>query len=108
MAREYLWLESRADIFAPAASCLTNRLLLMRFVTSSNPDRCLVAIEVSDAFLTVDHVLPTRVVYKPANGSPPVYFALGKVLPGQRDGSEKWYVSLTEGTLLRNGVKEDA
>ena len=53
-------------------------------------------IDVSDAFLTVDQVVPTRVVYKPVDGGPPVYFALGKVLPGQRDGSEKWYVSLTE------------
>ena len=96
VAREYAWLESRADIFAPASSCLMNRLLLIHFVTSSNPDRCLVGIDVSDACLTVDQVVPARVVYKPVDGGPPVYFALGKVLPGQRDGSEKWYVSLTE------------
>ena len=96
VAREYAWLESRADILAPASSCLMNQLLLIHFVTSSNPDRCLVGIDVSEAFLTVDQVVPTRVVYKPVDGGPPVYFALGKVLPGQRDGSEKWYVSLTE------------
>ncbi|CAE7221064.1 RE2 [Symbiodinium sp. CCMP2592] len=91
VAREFAWLCERSDTFAPASSCLLNRLLPILYATSTEPDKCLVAVDISDAFLTVDQSVPTEVVYRPTGGGPEVKFALGKLLPGQRDGSEKWY-----------------
>ncbi|CAE7303180.1 unnamed protein product [Symbiodinium sp. CCMP2592] len=96
VAREFAWLCERSDTFAPASSCLLNRLLPILYTTSTAPDKCLVAIDVSDAFLTVDQTVPTEVVYRPTGGGPEVKFALGKLLPGQRDGSEKWYGSFLQ------------
>ena len=43
------------------------------------------AIDIGDAFLTVDQVQPTLV------SSGKDTFALGKVLPGQCDGSQLWF-----------------
>ena len=49
------------------------------------------AIDIADAFLTVDQRKPTLVVCGD------LLFALGKVL-GQRDGSQQWYDSVTSFT----------
>ena len=45
----------------------------------------LTGIDIGDAFLTVDQVQPTLV------SSGKDTFALGKVLPGQCDGSQLWF-----------------
>ena len=52
------------------------------------------ALDIGDAFLTVDQIQPTVVSCELASGVVEE-FALGKVLPGQRDGSLLWYKSLT-------------
>ncbi|CAE7529713.1 unnamed protein product [Symbiodinium sp. CCMP2592] len=105
VAREFAWLCERSDTFAPASSCLLNRHLPILYATSTAPDECLVAIDVSDAFLTVDQTVPTEVVYRPTGGGPEVRFALGKLLPGQRDGSEKWYGSFLQHLSSSLGVE---
>ena len=45
------------------------------------------AIDIGDAFLTVPQVQPTLV------SSGTETYALGRVLPGQRDGSQLWFES---------------
>ena len=52
------------------------------------------ALEIGDAFLTVNQVQPTIVSCELASGDVEE-FALGKVLPGQRAGSLLWYKSVT-------------
>ena len=97
VAREFSWLSpDRQDLFSPASSSITNRLLpycyLHRFSTDSS--QVLAALDIGDAFLTVDQQQPTIVTCELASGDIEE-FALGKVLPGQRDGSLLWYQALT-------------
>ena len=50
----------------------------------------LAALDIGDAFLSVDQQQPTIVTCELASGDVEE-FALGKVWPGQRDGSLLWY-----------------
>eukprot|EP00434_Breviolum_minutum_P041002 symbB.v1.2.036458.t1/scaffold5151.1/size30365/2 len=97
VAREFAWLSpDRQDLFSPASSSITNRLLpycyLHRFATDAS--QVLAALDIGDAFLTVDQQEPTIVTCELASGDVEE-FAPGKVLPGQRDGSLLWYQALT-------------
>ena len=97
VAREFAWLSpDRQDLFSPAPSNITNRLLQYAFLHRKGNDSMQVmsALDIGDAFLTVDQVQPTIVSCELASGDVEE-FALGKVLPGQRDGSLLWYKSLT-------------
>ena len=76
-------MSERGEVFAQTSSALLSRLLMIKYISSQDPDKCLLAIDFSDAFLTVTQTVPTKVVYKPADGGPEVEFALGRVLPGQ-------------------------
>eukprot|EP00435_Cladocopium_sp_Y103_P017441 s1870_g4.t1 len=55
----------------------------------------MVSIDVKDAFLTVKQEVPARVSCTDAAGSTASY-SLGRVLPGQRDGSLLWYKDLAK------------
>ena len=97
VAREFAWLSpDRQDLFSPASSNITNRLLQYAYLhrKSSDPMQVMAALDIGDAFLTVDQIQPTIVSCELASGETEEY-ALGKVLPGQRDGSLLWYKSLT-------------
>ena len=97
VAREFAWLSSdRQDLFSPASSNITNRLLQYAYLQrkSNDASQVMAALDIGDAFLTVDQVQPTVVSCELASGETEEY-ALGKVLPGQRDGSLLWYKSLT-------------
>ena len=92
VAREYAWLSpERQDLFSPASSNITNRLLPSPFLQWKKkcPEKrfTLAAIDIGDAFLTVPQVQPTLV------SSGTETYALGRVLPGQRDGSQLWFES---------------
>ena len=81
MAREFSWLSpDRQDLFSPASSSITNGLLpycyLHRFSTDSS--QVLAALDIGDAFLTVDQQQPTIVTCELASGDIEE-FALGKV-----------------------------
>ncbi len=98
VAREFSWLSpDRQDSFSPASSNITNRLLQFAFLhrKSDDPMQVMAALDIGDAsFLTVDQIQPTVVSCELASGVVEE-FALGKVLPGERDGSLLWYKSLT-------------
>ena len=94
VAREYAWLSpERQDLFSPASSNVTNRLMPSIFLhwKKKYPEKKFVlgAIDIGDAFLTVPQLQPTLVT------SDTQSFALGRVLPGQRDGSQLWFESVT-------------
>ena len=98
VAREFSWLSpDRQDLFSPASSAITNRLLPYCFLHrgSINGGQVMAALNIGDAFLTVDQQQPTIVTCELASGEMQE-FSLGEVLPGQRDGSLLWYNSLTK------------
>ena len=88
VAREYAWLTpEREDLFSPASSSLTTRVLPTLYLKWRSQGYVLVALDVADAFLTAPQQTPSGQSCE---------YALGKVLPGQRDGSQLWYESITE------------
>ena len=94
VAREYSWLSDRSDLFSPASNSISGRLLQTMFLRQRDDDFLLAAIDVADAFLTVKQREKTKVSLVDAVGVSTT-FQLGKVLPGQRAGSQWWYEDLT-------------
>ena len=87
VAREYAWLSpEREDLFSPASSVLTVRLLPCLFMKWKTDDYVRCSIDITDAFLIVDQRELTQVACEDAGGNVSHYI-LGKVLPGQRNGS---------------------
>ena len=58
-------------------------------------DVIMLAVDVKDAFLTVCRQQPTRVRCTDAAGTT-ISYMLGRVLPGQRDGSLLWHKDLVK------------
>ncbi|CAE7329769.1 RE2, partial [Symbiodinium microadriaticum] len=88
VAREYAWLSVRHDLFAPASTAVSNRLLPIHFLSheqDANDPWIMASMDISDAYLSV---LQTRLVIVQHAG---VSYVLGRVLPGQRDRSKAWY-----------------
>ena len=103
VAREYAWLSpERQDLFSPASSVLTVRLLPCLFMKWKMDDYVLCSIDITDAFLMVDQRELTQVVCEDAGGNVSHYI-LGKVLPGQRSGSQMWHESFS--SFLREDLK---
>ena len=97
VAREYTWLQpDREALFSPATSNIASRILPVCFLAlREHQDTMMVAIDVKDAFLTVKQEQPTRVRCTDASGRS-VSYSLGRVLPGQRDGSLLWHRDLVK------------
>ena len=89
VAREHSWLADRSDLFSPASNAISGRLLQLMFLRQREEGYLLSAIDVADAFLTVKQREKTKVTLDSG------VFELGKVLPGQRAGSQWWYEDLT-------------
>ena len=95
VAREFAWLiPDRADLYSPASSNVTTRLIPLTFLEMASKGWILCGIDVSDAFLTVSQTRPTTVTSVDALGNTQSH-VLGKVLPGQRDGSVLRHRDLT-------------
>ena len=103
VAREYAWLSpERQDLLSPASSVLTVRLLPCLFMKWKMDDYVLCSIDITDAFLMVDQRELTQVVCEDAGGNVSHYI-LGKVLPGQRNGSQMWHESFS--SFLREDLR---
>ena len=104
VAREFAWLTpERHDLFSPASSTLTVRLLPVLFLKLVCKGFVLCAIDIGDAYLTVPQKVPTVVNYTDKDGQR-VEFSLGRVLPGQRDGALLWHESITNFLLQEMGI----
>ena len=54
VAREFSWLSpDRADLYSPASSNVTTRLVPLMFLANTDKDWAMMSLDVSDAFLTV-------------------------------------------------------
>ena len=92
VAREFAWMDSERDsLFSPASNTIVARLLPTMFLEmKENSDCVMVSIGVKDAFLTVKQQTAMVVNCTLADGEVQPY-GLGRVLPGQRDGSLLWH-----------------
>ena len=88
------WLSERTDLFSPASNALGGRLLETLFLRMKSEGFVLGAIDIGDAFLTVPQKDYTVVSLVRASGEVMDY-QLGRVLPGQRTGSQLWYEAIT-------------
>ena len=94
VACEYSWLADRSDLFSPASNSISGRLLQTMFLRQRDEGYVLAAVDVADAFLTVEQREKAKVSLVNAVGTT-TFFQLGKVLPGQRAGSQWWCEDLT-------------
>ena len=95
VAREFAWLsDDKQSMFSPASSSISSRILPVIFLQHKDDDWILMSCDVQDAFLTVKQRDPTMIVAKDAAGNEQTY-ALGRVLPGQRAGSQLWNEEIT-------------
>ena len=95
VAREFAWLsDDKQSTFSPASSSISSRILAVIFLQHSDDDWAFMSCDVQDAFLTVKQRDPTMIVAKDAVGNEQPY-ALGRVLPGQRAGSQLWNEDIT-------------
>eukprot|EP00435_Cladocopium_sp_Y103_P057236 s758_g19.t1 len=103
VAREFAGMQPDRDaLFSPASSSIVARVLPLMFLDlTEHKEAVLAAIDVKDAFLTVAQETPMVVRCQLADGQVMDY-SLGKVLPGQRDGSLLWHRAITG--LLRSEV----
>ena len=91
VAREYAHLDpDREGLFSPASSAIATKLIPSCFMTQG---WSMLAFDVSDAYLTVGQGSPT--VTSVRVGGQHLWFALDRCLPGQRDGSARWYQEFT-------------
>ena len=99
VAREYAWADQRSDLFSPASSSIASRILPTLFMRKFRDGHILGAVDVADAFLTVQQREATLVTACDSFGNKTDY-SLGRVLPGQRLGSQLWYEDFS--TFLKN------
>lgn len=98
----------RNDLFSPASSSIVARLLpVMYLELKEHAESVLMGVEVKDAFLTVRQRTPTVVTCRLADGSE-TQFGLGRVLPGQRDGSLLWHQDITRVLCDELGMSQHA
>ena len=94
VAREYAHLDpDREGLFSPASSAIATKLIPSCFMTQKGQGWSTLAFDVSDAYLTVDQGSPTVTSVR-VDGQH-LWFALDRCLPGQRDGSARWYQEFT-------------
>ena len=95
VAGEFAWLsDDKQSMFSPASSSISSRTLPVIFLQHRDDDWILMSCDVQDALLTVKQSDPTMIVAKDAVGNEQPY-ALGRVLPGQRAGSQLWNEDIT-------------
>ena len=107
VACEFAWMDSERDsLFSPASSSIVARLLPVMYLDmKGHAESVMASIDVKDAFLTVKQKTPTVVPCKLADGRE-VQYGLGRVLPGQRDGSLLWHQDITKALCEELGMSQ--
>ncbi|CAE7879513.1 true, partial [Symbiodinium necroappetens] len=90
VAREFAFLEPhREGLFSPASSAIVTRLIPHLFIQQRSLGWSMMAVDIADAYLTCSQGEPTITSVK--LGDATLWFRLDKCLPGQRDGSSRWF-----------------
>eukprot|EP00439_Symbiodinium_sp_Y106_P068759 s1721_g11.t1 len=79
----------REGLFSPASSSIVTRLIPTLFMQQRASGWSMIAVDVADAYLTCSQGSPTVTSVK--LGHQTLWFRLDKCLPGQRDGSSRWF-----------------
>ena len=94
VAREFQFLEEREDVFSPASSSAIVRLIPALYASRLLPKHwCLCSFDISDAFLLVPQEKLRWVKFIDTGDS----YVIARCLPGQRDGSKRWFEFFTNG-----------
>ena len=105
VAREFAWLSPEKEgLYSPASSSVATKVLpaMYTYLQARDGDWVLGSMDVSDAFLMVLQEEATEVSYEVPGTKEVRKFMLGRLLPGQRDGTAKWHGRLSE--CLRDEV----
>ena len=90
VAREIAFLDPhREGLFSPASSSIVTRLIPALFMEQRARGWSMIAVDVADAYLTCSQGSPAITSVKLGNQT--LWFRLDKCLPGQRDGSSRWF-----------------
>ena len=90
VAREFAFLDPhREGLFSPASSSIVTRIIPELFMQQRASGWSMIAVDVADAYLTCSQGSPTVTSVK--LGHQTLWFRLDKCLPGQRDGSSRWF-----------------
>ena len=102
VAREYQFLEERNDTFSPASSTSIVRLLPALLTSGEFPiGWCLCGCDIGDAFLMVPQSQLRRVRIVDTNET----YIIAKCLPGQRDGTKRWFQFFTNYLAVEHGME---
>ena len=95
VAREFAFLDPhRENLYSPASNALQSRVIPSVFMNNRHLGWVMCALDVADAYFQCDQGEPTCTsVFL---GGRVVWFRLIKCLPGQRDGSSKWFTTFSE------------
>ena len=95
VAREFAFLDPhRENLYSPASNALQSRVIPSVFMNNRHRGWVMCALDVADAYFQCDQGEPTCTSV--SLGGRVVWFRLIKCLPGQRDGSSKWFTTFSE------------
>ena len=90
VAREFNKLCVRDDLYSPASNHIVERLVPALCLSNTfSKAHVLGALDISDAYLQVPQEVPRRISIVDGNIHPGL--VINKCLPGQRDGSRRWF-----------------
>ena len=90
VAREFNKLCVRDDLYSPASNHIVERLVPALCLSNAFSNKhVLGAIDISDAYLQVPQEVPRRISI--LDGGSHSGLVINKCLPGQRDGSRRWF-----------------
>ena len=90
VAREFNKLCVRDDLYAPASNHIVERLVPALCLSNTFSEaQVLGALDISDAYLQVPQEVPRRISI--LDGNIHSGLVINKCLPGQRDGSRRWF-----------------
>ena len=104
VAREFAFLDpGREDLYSPASSSLQSRVIPSLFMSNRGQGWCMCSLDVSDAYFNCLQGEPTCTSVR--IGDQVVWFRLLRCLPGQRDGSARWFSKFSETLQTEAGAE---
>ena len=102
VAREYQFLEERNDVYSPSSSSSIVRLLPALLASGEvSSSWCLAGFDIGDAFLMVPQPKLRKVRIMDSNET----YIIAKCLPGQRDGTKRWFNFFTSYLAVEHGME---
>ena len=95
VAREFAFVESRYDVYAPASASSCQRLIPALGMCGVYDGAVLGSLDITDAYLTVKQQVPRNIKLMAEPTAEMVFdtegWVIDRCLPGQRDEARRWY-----------------